>query len=442
MSGSPPTVSSAPGGAGRNRKLLAGLAALALLVAGGVIVAIVGGGDSDSSGEGEILMEPVGAAVPDPFTESVALAEAAVEPVPLSSDAATSAPPATATGVPTTATGAPAAQVGLHQVRGSQPGLYGGTRRRASCDREQIIRFLESHPDKAAVWAGVQGISTSEIPSFVRGLTPVVLRQDTRVTNYGYRSGRATPRQAVLQAGHAVLVDELGVPRAKCSCGNPLSPPRPVKRKAHYAGNRWPKFSPTTLVVVIVHVPVKEFVLVDVSTGVPFVRKPATEGADDADVPEDLRCGLVPDAPACQTGTPDGGEQTPAGEGPPAVGEPQAIFKIDSIQGTMNGPSNPSAFSISSTARIVKIMTYHWNGAKGKTPGTIGLRASDGTMFGPWNATGRPGQGGVPNAYWWVEMDVLIPPGTYQVIDSDPASWAWASDTGGRGITNVFGYLS
>ncbi|MGH3907098.1 MAG: DUF6777 domain-containing protein, partial [Pseudonocardiaceae bacterium] len=42
---------------------------------------------------------------------------------------------------------------------------------------------------------------------------------DTRVTNHGYRDGKATDRQAVLQAGTAVLVDEKGRPRVKCGCG-------------------------------------------------------------------------------------------------------------------------------------------------------------------------------------------------------------------------------
>jgi hypothetical protein len=40
----------------------------------------------------------------------------------------------------------------------------------------------------------------------------VILQRDTRVTNHGFRNGRATPTQSILQAGTAVLVDEYGVP--------------------------------------------------------------------------------------------------------------------------------------------------------------------------------------------------------------------------------------
>jgi hypothetical protein len=57
------------------------------------------------------------------------------------------------------------------------------------------------------------------------GLTPVALRTDTAVTNHDYRDGRAVPVQSILQAGTAVLIDERGVPRVRCACGNPLGPP-------------------------------------------------------------------------------------------------------------------------------------------------------------------------------------------------------------------------
>ena len=63
------------------------------------------------------------------------------------------------------------------------------------------------------------------VPAFLRGLTPVVLRADTRVTNHGFRDGSATSFQSVLQAGTAVLVDDHGAPRVRCACGNPLKAP-------------------------------------------------------------------------------------------------------------------------------------------------------------------------------------------------------------------------
>jgi len=78
----------------------------------------------------------------------------------------------------------------------------------------------------------------------------VVLRYDTRVTNHGFANGVATPYQSVLQAGTAVLVDRFGVPRARCYCGNPLLPPIP-QSTPHYTGDTWPRWSPTTIIVVV-----------------------------------------------------------------------------------------------------------------------------------------------------------------------------------------------
>ncbi|MEO9330211.1 DUF6777 domain-containing protein [Gordonia aurantiaca] len=47
------------------------------------------------------------------------------------------------------------------------------------------------------------------------------------MTKHSYPTGRAEPFQSVLQRATAVYVDEDGVPRAMCSCGNPLARPRP-----------------------------------------------------------------------------------------------------------------------------------------------------------------------------------------------------------------------
>src|SRR4051794_2186605 len=92
------------------------------------------------------------------------------------------------------------------------PGLYGGTRDHASCDPEQLIAYLEQNPAKGAAWAAALGIQPTQIRQYVDGLTPVILRADTRVTNHGYVNGVANPIQSVLEAGTAVLVDRYGAP--------------------------------------------------------------------------------------------------------------------------------------------------------------------------------------------------------------------------------------
>ena len=70
-----------------------------------------------------------------------------------------------------------------------------------------------------------RGITPEEIPAYIAGLSDVVLQADTRVTNHGFLDGQANPIDEVLQAGTAVLVDAYGIPRARCYCGNPLTPP-------------------------------------------------------------------------------------------------------------------------------------------------------------------------------------------------------------------------
>ena len=217
----------------------------------------------------EVLLEPVAVEVPDPFTDSAAVGEAVL-----------AALPSTETTLPDVSTGAAGGA-----VNGSAPGLYGGTRDAGSCDPEQLIAFLQANDAKAKAWADVQGIAVADIPSYVRSLTPVVLRRDTRVLNHGYKDGKATPRTAILQAGTAVLVDDYGIPRVKCGCGNPLDEPPAVTTSTRYVGTRWDGFSESKVVVVRVDVKVEVFVLVDIETGVPFDRPVGTTGDADEEDP-------------------------------------------------------------------------------------------------------------------------------------------------------------
>ncbi|MBF0103160.1 MAG: hypothetical protein HQK77_19850 [Desulfobacterales bacterium] len=58
------------------------------------------------------------------------------------------------------------------------------------------------------------------------------------------------------------------------------------------------------------------------------------------------------------------------------------IFNNFSESPVYNGPSAPTAFFISSAMNITQMMTYHFNGGRGSTPGTIFIRHSDGTDYG------------------------------------------------------------
>jgi hypothetical protein len=129
------------------------------------------------------------------------------------------------------------------------------------------------------------------------------------------------------------------------------------------------------------------------------------------------------------------GTETPAGTTTPQrAGPEEALFQVKSDGRADNGPTAPTTFGIIEPWNVTEITTYHWNSGRGAMPGTIGLRAQDGTAYGPWSASGLPGQGGVANAYWVVKPNVIIPPGTYTLLDSDPGTWAQNSETLGKGM--------
>ncbi|MFI6493896.1 DUF6777 domain-containing protein [Streptomyces sp. NPDC050564] len=203
-------------------------------VAAAVILGLVFSNTNSGGGKnaaGEVFLQAAGTSGPDPYTESTA------------ND--TSAAPET----PSVSTASAAANV-TRGVDGSAPGLYGGTRNVSSCNVEKQISFLQANPSKNRAFASAQGIQPSGVPAYLRSLTPVQLRVDTRVTNHGYRNGASTSYQAVFQAGTAVLVDSRGVPRVRCACGNPVSEPVQQKTTPKPTGDSWPSYRPQNVVVV------------------------------------------------------------------------------------------------------------------------------------------------------------------------------------------------
>ena len=187
---------------------------------------------------------------------------------------------------------------------GATPGLYGGTLRKASCNPQQLVSFLHTHPGKAAAWAGVFGIRPADIPGFVAGLTSAVLRSDTAITNHGYIDGHITSFPAVLEAGTAVLIDRYGQPVTKCFCGNPLTKPM-AYTQATYTGKRWPSFSATSVTYIQkTTTPEISFTLVNPVTGTAFRRAPSRSSS--ADQP------LATPPPGPSTAPATGSSTTPA----------------------------------------------------------------------------------------------------------------------------------
>ncbi|TWF79792.1 hypothetical protein FHX44_115727 [Pseudonocardia hierapolitana] len=149
-----------------------------------------------------------------------------------------------------------------HVVSGDAPGLYGGVEAN-SCDVAAMQAFLRTHPDHAAAWAAALMIEPSQIDEHFASLTPVSLQTDTAVTNHGFDSGAATPIQSVLQAGTAVLVDAVGLPRVRCYCGNPLQTPA-SRRNPRYVGVRWDGFDAQSVTqIATASTVIQQFVIVE-----------------------------------------------------------------------------------------------------------------------------------------------------------------------------------
>ncbi|WP_037709057.1 DUF6777 domain-containing protein [Streptomyces griseus] len=223
-------------------------------------------GDTAGSGGGEVFLQNASASGPDPFTASTARAGDASETASL--------PPRTGT-----------AESATPQVSGSTPGLYGGTQEVASCNVEQQVRYLTAEPAKNTAFASVLGLEPKQVPGYLRSLTPLQLRADTRVTNHGFRDGAATTYQATLQAGTAVLVDGRGVPRVRCACGNPLTGPV-AQQRPRTTGTPWPGYSSSQVVAVAPSVTVVNvFVVYDPVQDSWFARKQGDTGRHDRPTP-------------------------------------------------------------------------------------------------------------------------------------------------------------
>lgn len=202
------------------------------------------GGGKDMKSSGEVFLQPVAAQGPDPFTDSTATSPSVpprVTRTPQSTPPHTTSPPS---GTTSPSSGR------VRTLSGATPGLYGGTARTGSCDVERQISYLTADRAKARAFAQAEGISPAGIPGYLRGLTSVVLRADTQVTNHGFRDAQVTGFQSVLQTGTAVLVDNRGVPRVRCACGNPLKAGAARQGAMAGDGRPWSGFRPAEVVVV------------------------------------------------------------------------------------------------------------------------------------------------------------------------------------------------
>jgi hypothetical protein len=400
--GQPPTAQppAGGGGGGGGKGPIIGLVLLvvAALLIGSFV--IFGGGDDDGGGEAggdQLLLEPIGLTLADDFAgnldldtpgNSLAIALGDVPPPEEDDDA-----------------------ISGKSLPGDQPGLYGGSQDVGVCDVDQLIEFLtdEENADKAEAWADVQGIDVDGIEDFILSLTPVRLRYDTRVTNHGFRDGRATPTQSILERGTAVLVDARGVPRVKCNCGNPLLEPVEVGGGEDYGDDdlytnpddQWDDYDPDLIIIVVeADDDIDDYILIDIFDGTPYSRPAGSNGDDDAPLePDDLAdlcdaLGLGDDCPFA-----GGGDDTTTTTAPP-----------DDTTTTTEPPDDTTTTTIELGTGDVQV-TLEWN-----SPADLDLAVTDPTgdtiSFSNSGPTATGGQldvdsnvgcvdnGSVENVFW------------------------------------------
>ena len=118
----------------------------------------------------------------------------------------------------------------------------------------------------------------------------------------------------------------------------------------------------------------------------------------------------------------------------------QKVFTNWNIGGVLSGPSAPTVFQTRYPLTVTYVNTYHFHDGRGSPAGTIALRHTDGTVYGPWRTTGVISSG-APDGTWEARPNELIKPGTYTVVDSDPATWSQNPESRGQGFCEVQGAI-
>jgi hypothetical protein len=110
------------------------------------------------------------------------------------------------------------------------------------------------------------------------------------------------------------------------------------------------------------------------------------------------------------------------------------------IDGVGNG-GTPFQFELTRPAEIDQLVTYHWNSGKGSKPGAIAIQSVKAPfpVRETFSAQGTSGTDNAPNVNWIANMSLTLPPGEYEVVDSDPATWSQNAQSGGKGFATVYG---
>lgn len=111
---------------------------------------------------------------------------------------------------------------------------------------------------------------------------------------------------------------------------------------------------------------------------------------------------------------------------------PPANVKI-----TKMNPTTPLHFSVGKTCLVKSIATIQLYIGNNPAVGTLSFEDAKGRLYGPYPATVYPGRG-IPDYYYrQATPNVVIPAGTYKVINSEQATWAINEQVGTYGLGEV-----
>jgi hypothetical protein len=127
------------------------------------------------------------------------------------------------------------------------------------------------------------------------------------------------------------------------------------------------------------------------------------------------------------------------------------IYDSNNWDGVSNNPPILPVMVVAAPVKVTRIVNYHWNFGSGGDPTGNSISIADlgagGALVGSWPTT-WDGNGRV-NTYWQVFPDVVLGPGSYQIVDSGRETWSYANTNffngagpnwePGIGMTQVFG---
>jgi hypothetical protein len=107
---------------------------------------------------------------------------------------------------------------------------------------------------------------------------------------------------------------------------------------------------------------------------------------------------------------------------------------LNTTWGKRYGPENPARFAIEKDLLLHEIGTMHSPYKEGMPSGLISLKREDGSILGPWETELWPSFGGISYVAWACHPDIVLTPGTYEIVDSNPDSWQNNDQSDRRGM--------